>query len=309
MFRYAQPDDDGLNEFLGGSQKSRPSKRADPALIGGVEPSATGRPRRRLPGFSLPVRRGLTGPLLAGAMMVTVGGNALFMQDGPHPAPLFSDAPATVASAPVARQEANHETPRTVASIPLPTARPTRVETPAHEPAAPAQSGELVVETQRLLTALGYYQGDADGIAGPVTTGALKHYEAENGLVPAGDVNEAIVGHLRLKVSRQASQQKKSQELARQEQARQGDRIGDLVERSAASEPPADFDEGIAEVQRVLAMLGYSPGPIDGQMGPGTRQAIVRFRGDNGLPALDVIDTMLIHALQEFSGVKLARGA
>ncbi|MGE0232828.1 MAG: peptidoglycan-binding protein [Flavobacteriaceae bacterium] len=301
MFRYAQSDDDdGLDGFLDRSG-ARPSRRTDPALIGGVEPVVPGRRPRRFQGFRLPAGRGLTGPLLAGAMMVTVGGNALFMQDGPHPAPLFAQRAPSTAQAAASRNDPAHDqaTPQTVASIPLPTARPGRVEAASHEASAPLQTGEIVQEAQRLLTELGYYQGEADGIAGPVTIGALKRYEGENGLVAAGDINEAIVDHLRLKASRRETATARAK----------GDSIGDLVEKTAESAPPVEFDEAIAEVQRVLAMLGYSPGSIDGQLGPGTREAIMRFRKDNGLPVVDVIDTMLIHALQEFSGVELARGA
>ncbi len=40
----------------------------------------------------------------------------------------------------------------------------------------------------------------------------------------------------------------------------------------------------IADIQRLLAELGYGPGPADGVMGKRTRTAIKRFQHDTGLP-------------------------
>ncbi|UEM02340.1 peptidoglycan-binding protein [Skermanella rosea] len=42
--------------------------------------------------------------------------------------------------------------------------------------------------------------------------------------------------------------------------------------------------ERVRTAQRQLAARGYDPGTADGQLGPRTRQALARYRADNGLP-------------------------
>lgn len=52
--------------------------------------------------------------------------------------------------------------------------------------------------------------------------------------------------------------------------------------QSPGYEEAADRD--IQELQRALDRAGYDPGPIDGRMGPGTRDALRDFQRDNALP-------------------------
>lgn len=48
--------------------------------------------------------------------------------------------------------------------------------------------GEDIAEVQRTLQILGYYRGDIDGVYGPLTEGAVKAFQADNGLVADGVV-------------------------------------------------------------------------------------------------------------------------
>jgi hypothetical protein len=50
-------------------------------------------------------------------------------------------------------------------------------------------------------------------------------------------------------------------------------------------------------VQRALYRLGYYRGPIDGDIGPGTRRAIARFEADRGLPVRGYVNRTLLDAL------------
>ena len=52
-----------------------------------------------------------------------------------------------------------------------------------------------------------------------------------------------------------------------------------------------------AAVQRALYRLGYYRGPIDGDIGPGTRRAIARFEAANGLPVRGYVSRTLLEAL------------
>ncbi len=51
----------------------------------------------------------------------------------------------------------------------------------------------------------------------------------------------------------------------------------------ASPTPSLVGKNGVTLAQNLLAMLGYSPGPADGMMGPRTRTAIKRFQLENGL--------------------------
>jgi D-alanyl-D-alanine carboxypeptidase (penicillin-binding protein 5/6) len=47
---------------------------------------------------------------------------------------------------------------------------------------------------------------------------------------------------------------------------------------------PSAASETVLELQKALAVLGYTPGPPDGAMGPNTRAALAAFERDEGLP-------------------------
>jgi peptidoglycan hydrolase-like protein with peptidoglycan-binding domain len=111
--------------------------------------------------------------------------NALVLQAGPHPAPLFRDT-RPVAAAQVA-PAADHGpeldsiddlVARTTGRLP------------------PAVDGGLVSDIQAELKARGYYDGEVDGLTGPMTSAAIVRFEEEAGLPvtgePTGDVLAAL---------------------------------------------------------------------------------------------------------------------
>jgi len=61
-----------------------------------------------------------------------------------------------------------------------------------------------------------------------------------------------------------------------------------------ASADPADVERA----QGFLSVLGYRPGPIDGAMGSRTRDAIMSFEADQGLPRTGRVDTVLLERLE-----------
>lgn len=80
-------------------------------------------------------------------------------------------------------------------------------------------------------------------------------------------------------------------------------KIGDLVTPAA---PDLDKDIGaklqadqrIKDVQQSLADFGYTPGAIDGKMGPLTVGALAAYRHDRGLAVTDTVDAALISDMQ-----------
>jgi len=76
----------------------------------------------------------------------------------------------------------------------------------------------------------------------------------------------------------------------------------DYDEPTTYSSPAYSYDYSSSEslaasVQGRLAHLGYSPGPVDGVIGPQTRDALADFQGDNRLPVTGQIDTATLRAL------------
>jgi len=63
------------------------------------------------------------------------------------------------------------------------------------------------------------------------------------------------------------------------------------------NQPAAVGDSIAANVQSSLAQQGYYNGPIDGDIGPRSRQAIAEYQGDHGLPVSGVIDQPLLQSL------------
>ncbi len=64
-------------------------------------------------------------------------------------------------------------------------------------------------------------------------------------------------------------------------------------ERTATTDVAA-----VRRAQGFLSVLGYSPGPIDGEMGARTRDAIMQFEADLGLPRTGHVDSVLIERLE-----------
>jgi peptidoglycan hydrolase-like protein with peptidoglycan-binding domain len=96
--------------------------------------------------------------------------NALFMQSGPHPAPIF----------------ANRSAP---AAAPLVTTL-----APTSKPAEPTRLRPgTVAEIQRELGNRGFYDGASDGVYGPKTDAAIRDFEQAAGLRPSAEPNNVLL--------------------------------------------------------------------------------------------------------------------
>jgi peptidoglycan hydrolase-like protein with peptidoglycan-binding domain len=62
---------------------------------------------------------------------------------------------------------------------------------------------------------------------------------------------------------------------------------------------PSLTADGIRRVQQALANKGFSPGPIDGRLGPQTEQAIRKFQDYYGIKVSGRIDNQTLFALGE----------
>jgi len=116
----------------------------------------------------------------AGGAVIAILVNALFMQSGPHPAPIFANKPVPV----VAPQ------PDPLASI-MPHRRPA-----ASKPETAASTrprSDTMMEIQRELTRRGFYDGPADGVYGPKTDAAIRDFEQAAGLRASAEPGEPLL--------------------------------------------------------------------------------------------------------------------
>ncbi|EKS28724.1 peptidoglycan-binding domain-containing protein [Afipia felis] len=157
----------------------------------------------------------------AGAMTAIVV-NAMFLQPGHHPSPMFGTMPVeTTVAAPAAVQPQPLPRPRPaeteaapanvidpkpmVAAQPAkPVAAPASVRPPASVP-TPAHKDPLgdlinanhrVISVQRVLTDYGYGQLKANGMVGPDTRAAIRKFEADRRHAQTGQVSDWLLAEM-----------------------------------------------------------------------------------------------------------------
>ena len=87
--------------------------------------------------------------------------NALFLQTGPHPAPIFKSAGLE--------------------------------PTPLTFPMSQRTLGDITMDIQRELARRGFYDGSVNGLYGPKTHAAIRDFEHTAGLKPSIQPNEALL--------------------------------------------------------------------------------------------------------------------
>jgi len=116
--------------------------------------------------------------------------NALFMQNGPHPAPMFNSVVAPPAAANSARGTTAAVTTRM---------RPPEPGLAKPEPARspPRPMAEIVADIQRELARRGFFDGVVDGRRGPRTEAAIHDFALAAGMAPNPEPTEDLLGALR----------------------------------------------------------------------------------------------------------------
>lgn len=205
---------------------------------------------------------------MATVAIFAIGLNALFLQKGPHPAPIF-------ATRPLLKQE-----------TPVPAPRPQAAQ-PAVTPdsAAPSRTA-LIANIQRELGRRGFYDGAADGVWGAKTDAAARDFVQAANL----KINpEASDGLLRAIVSSNAKAQ--SGQSASPEPAR-NDPIAELIAPS----------KRVLAIQRALADFGYGQIKLTGVYDPDTRVAIEKFERDRRVPVTGQISDRFVRELAAMTG-------
>src|SRR3974390_510684 len=189
----------------------------------------------------------------AGIVMATVAIfaifiNALFLQQGRHPAPIFATRPFTAQQRPVA--------------LPRPRAT-TSAATPTVAPVAIARSqAQIIRDIQRELARKGFYDGEPDGIWGAKTDAAARDFAHTAALKINVDASETL---LRTIVATNVQRTHTAAPARR-------DPIAELITKR------------VLAVQRALADFGYGQIKPTGVYDPATQAAVEKFERARRLP-------------------------
>jgi peptidoglycan hydrolase-like protein with peptidoglycan-binding domain len=168
-----------------------------------------------------------------------------------------------------------------VGSAPAPSS-PTRPSTGTNSGSHPTlqlgSKGSAVVEMQRDLAAAGFSPGAADGQFGNNTLSALKRYQAAHGLTADGICGPNTWRALTSGSSFTPAPPPTSS--------------SNPVLREGAS------GASVIKLQQLLQRAGISPGSIDGQFGPGTQSAVIRYQVSRGLSADGIVGPQTWSALE-----------
>jgi peptidoglycan hydrolase-like protein with peptidoglycan-binding domain len=191
--------------------------------------------------------------------------NALFLQKGPHPAPIF-------ATRPLLPQEARF----------APRLQSTQ-SSPAAETGNQARL-QLIGNIQRELTRKGFYDGPADGIWGSKTDTAVRDFMQAAGLKINAEASDALLRAITTSNARPLS-------------------IGSAP--NAASDPIARLiapSKRVTAVQRALSDFGYGQIKPTGVLDPDTRAAVEKFERERRLPVDGQITDRFVRELAGMTG-------
>jgi peptidoglycan hydrolase-like protein with peptidoglycan-binding domain len=235
----------GDNEFSG-----RSAGRLPLAFLAFVLRGAMRRPRDSIAG------------VIAGIAAVAILVNALFMQSGPHPAPIFANKPAPAVA------------PRTgpVAALRKPADDKIEVARPR---------SDTVAEIQRELVRRGFYDGAADGFYGPKTDAAIRDFEQAAGMRPSAEPNDVLLASISRSTLR-------AQPVA----IPRNDPIAALLAPSGR----------VVAVQRALNDFGYGPIKPSGVYDTETRIAIEKFEKARRRPVTGQVTDQLVRDLAALTG-------
>ncbi len=204
--------------------------------------------------------------VMATIAIFTIFINALFLQKGPHPAPIFAARPM------LAREEA---------------AIPPRIQgvhpNVAIETSALART-QMIASIQRELTRKGFYDGPPDGIWGAKTDIAVRDFAQAAGIKVNPEASDSLLHAI------MASNAKAPANAAAE--AAPSDPIARLIAPS----------KRVMAIQRALTDFGFGQIKPSGQFDPATKTAIEKFERERKLPIDGQISDRLVRELAAMTG-------
>ncbi|WP_162841446.1 peptidoglycan-binding domain-containing protein [Salaquimonas pukyongi] len=202
-----------------------------------------------------------------------VAGNAFYAQSGAHPDPIWATRDMT--------------TTQSVPDVrPVQTTRIQPKKRPARDSATVARHKKLVSRLQIALAKTGDYEGDVDGLMGPMTRAAITKYQKRNNMHETGKATQELAAFVENRLPKVASQKK-------------ADKLSGII---ANTEPVLSDDEMLnrALVMRIQEHLARATGSnidVDGIFGNQTEQALRQFQQRHGLKVTGQPDRTTIEKL------------
>jgi peptidoglycan hydrolase-like protein with peptidoglycan-binding domain len=215
--------------------------------------------------------REFVGLVMATLATFAIFTNALFLQKGPHPAPIF-------ATRPVVRQTVPLAPPRPQVAQPASATAPA----PAPAPDVLANRTQTISDIQRELNKRGFYDGAVDGVWGARTDAAARDFAQATGFKMNVEANDALLRAILASNAKRAAA----------EPARTNDPIAALI----APQRP------VLAIQRALGDFGYGPLKPTGLYDSPTRAAIEKFERDHKLPVTGQISDRFVRELSSMTG-------
>lgn len=129
-----------------------------------------------------------------------------------------------------------------------------------------------VVAIQKALQNLGFETGPADGLIGPRTIESIKGFQLDIGMPNNGIEGNSIDYRTYVELMRRAGK-------------------NDGLENAVPKFPSGPFSEGdYIRLQRILGVLGFSIGAVDGKLGSATNLALRRFQLSSDLPTTGIVN-------------------
>jgi peptidoglycan hydrolase-like protein with peptidoglycan-binding domain len=231
--------------------------------------------------------REFVGIVMASVATVWIFTNALFLQKGPHPAPIFAARSVTHQVVPLAPPRPAIVAPGTPMPVPAPAVAPASVV-----PSTPMSRTQLVSSIQRELNRRGFYDGVIDGVWGAHTDAAVRDFIQATGVRVTADPSDAL-----LRAIAGSNAQRHTQA------GPHADPIAALLAPASTPKPPQAVPAPVApsarikSVQRALDDFAYGPVRASGVYDADTKAAIERFERSRGLPVTGQISDRLVREL------------
>ena len=194
--------------------------------------------------------------------------NALFLQKGPHPAPIFATRPLL---------------------LPQETRLAPRLQSAQSAPATDAGNQarlQLVANIQRELTRKGFYDGPTDGIWGSKTDAAVRDFIQIAGLKTNAEASDTLLRAITGSNAKPFST------------ASTSNAASDPIARLIAPAP----SKRVTAVQRALSDFGYGQIKPTGVLDQDTRAAVEKFERERRLPVDGQISDRLVRELAAMTG-------
>ncbi|MEO0909006.1 MAG: peptidoglycan-binding domain-containing protein [Pseudomonadota bacterium] len=226
---------------------------------------------------------GTAGVVVFGLGFSLIAANALYSQQGFHPAPIWQEKetaqehsiykPVRVETKPVSITRSVLTQRFSLKNIPVPTANPAREVNVTN-------NVTLIRDVQAALADIGLYKGKIDGISGSVTREAIMTYQASAGILPTGEASYDLLTNLK---SAYAVAKLQSAQQARTETKKPESTEKVVTPKPAENRGPnvaVSLDPAaIAKIQTGLKNnFGDEQISVDGLLGNQTRGAIRRFQ-------------------------------